>query len=227
MLPEYFGTLHRRNTFMTTTHTPDSRDSFVNFFAALNRHEDEAWSELTRRYTRRLIGLARKKLDVRLGSKLDPEDVVQSVYRLLHARIGGAGLRAQSWEHLWGMLALLTAMRCKNWFRHYLGTQRRGLETSLPGEEEGGDEAPVPGDYKEPTPEEAAELADELRRLVPRLDPHTARIFWLGMLGFTDAEITRDLGVSEARVRFAREDCTAVLAQTLHRAQTDKVEQGA
>ena len=200
---------------------PDSHDSFVDFFSALNRHDSDAWSELTRRYTRRLIGLARKKLDVRLGSKLDPEDVVQSVYRLLHARLDGPGLRAESWEHLWGMLALLTAMRCKNWFRHYLGTQRRGLESPLPGEEESGDEAPLPGDFKEPTPAEAAELAEEMRRLLPRLDPQTARIYWLGMLGFSDAEVTAELGVTEARVRFAREDCSGVLDQSLRRLQEE------
>ena len=40
------------------------------------------------RFTRRLIGLARRHLDERLQHKIDPEDVVQSAYKSLYIRYG-------------------------------------------------------------------------------------------------------------------------------------------
>ena len=58
------------------------------------------------RFSRRLIGLARVHLDERFQHKVDPEDVVQSVYKSFLIRYGDGALAAEGWEGLWGLLTL-------------------------------------------------------------------------------------------------------------------------
>ena len=49
---------------------------------------------LFERFSRRLIGLARCHLEVRLQHKVDPEDVVQSAYKSFFLRYGDGDLAA-------------------------------------------------------------------------------------------------------------------------------------
>src|SRR5438105_1988757 len=64
------------------------------------------------RFTRRLIGLARSQLDVRLQYKVDPEDVVQSAYKSFFLRYGEGALATEGWDGLWGMLTVITLRKC-------------------------------------------------------------------------------------------------------------------
>ena len=46
------------------------------------------------------------------GSKVDPEDVVQSAYKSLLIRYGNAATSMEGWEGLWGLLTLITIRKC-------------------------------------------------------------------------------------------------------------------
>jgi hypothetical protein len=63
-------------------------------------------------FSRRVIGLARVHLDVRLQDMVDPEDVVQSAYKSLFLRSGTDALAAEGWQGLWGLLTLITIRKC-------------------------------------------------------------------------------------------------------------------
>src|SRR3954463_3534520 len=70
-------------------------------------------------FSRRLIGLARVHLDGRLQRRVDPEDVVQSVYKSFLIRYGDGALAAEGWEGLWGLLTLITIRKCADRARYH------------------------------------------------------------------------------------------------------------
>src|SRR4051812_33906158 len=65
-------------------------------------------------YKRRLLGLARSHLDARLRGKVDPEDVVQSVFRSYFRRQTDGRFDVQDWDQLWSLLAMITVRKCTN-----------------------------------------------------------------------------------------------------------------
>jgi len=69
-------------------------DSFQDLIARLTAGEDAAATALFRRYGQRLIALARTRLDEAARRKLDPEDVVQSVFRSFFTRHRGRAIGA-------------------------------------------------------------------------------------------------------------------------------------
>src|SRR6185295_6243666 len=71
------------------------------------------------RIRRRLIGLARVHLGDRLRQKVDPEDVVQSVYKSVLVRYSGAAVTSEDWETLWGLLTLITIRKCADRVRYH------------------------------------------------------------------------------------------------------------
>ena len=65
---------------------PPTDDSFTVFMGRLGAGDDESARQLFCRFASRLIGLARIHLDRRIRQKVDPEDVLQSVYRSFFRR---------------------------------------------------------------------------------------------------------------------------------------------
>ena len=63
-----------------------SDDFFAGLMRRLRSGEDAAAREVFERYTRQLVGLARRRLDERLAGKVDPEDVVQSAFKSFFVR---------------------------------------------------------------------------------------------------------------------------------------------
>src|SRR5262245_43993565 len=111
------------------------------------------------RFTRRLIGLARAQLDERLQHKIEPEDVVQSAYKSFFLRYGDGALAAEGWDGLWGLLTTITLRKCADRVRYHRAECRDvNREAAAPAGE--GLEPWREAVGREPTPEEAAGLAE-------------------------------------------------------------------
>src|SRR5439155_26063117 len=103
-------------------------------------------------FTRRLIALAHRHLDGRLRLKVDPEDVVQSVYKSFLVRYGADRLAGEDEHGLWALLTRITLRKCADRARYHRAGRRDAAR-----EEAAGDVGPwqdVAG--REPTPDEAA-----------------------------------------------------------------------
>ena len=87
-------------------------NSFAEFLARLHNQDDAAAQELFVRFAHQLIALALRHIDAGLRHKVDPEDVVQSVYKSFFIRYGEGKLDIVSWNSLWGLLALITVRKC-------------------------------------------------------------------------------------------------------------------
>jgi RNA polymerase sigma-70 factor, ECF subfamily len=165
----------------------------------------DASRELFERFSRRLIGLARHHLDARLQHKVDPEDVVQSVYKSFFLRYGDGALAAEGWEGLWGLLTLITLRKCADRARYHQADRRNMARE----EDTARDRENVPSWQttvgREPTPDQAAVLAETVELLLGRLDRDERAMIELSLQGFSTQEISEQTGRAERSVRRLRE----------------------
>jgi RNA polymerase sigma factor (sigma-70 family) len=196
---------------METDETQVARTSFV-LLERYRQGDDTAAEALFSRYFQRLTMLARSRLSLRLARRTDPEDVVLSVYRsfFVDARAGRFALSRSG--DLWRLLASITKHKLLRQARYH-GADRRSvdLESPLDQAEEGA--YFVRG--QEPNPEDAVALADELERVLLRLDPFGRRVLELRMQGAQLAEIAEDTGRSERTVRRTLGQIRELLAEQL------------
>ena len=97
-----------------------------------NTAPGDAARALFERFARRLIGLARSHLDARFLRKIDPEDVVQSVFKSFFLRYGEGALAAEGWDGLWGLLTCITLRKCSERVR-YLRAECRDIAREAVG----------------------------------------------------------------------------------------------
>lgn len=162
------------------------------------RTVEEFWG----RYGARLQGLAAEYMSTRLARREAPEDVVQSVCRTFLRRAQIGQFRLPDSEQFWRLLCAITITKIRQKARFHqqqkrdFGRERRlvspASDTTLPRMQIAA---------AEPTPAEAAEFADQLRRLLADLDDEERPIFELKLEQYTNQEIAERRGCSERTVR--------------------------
>jgi RNA polymerase sigma factor (sigma-70 family) len=202
----------------------DHRGSVSCWIDALEAGDEAAAQKLWERYFRRLAGLARKKLGAFPRRVIDEEDIVQSAFQSFCQRASeGKFPRLADRDDLWRLLAVITARKAANQMAH-LGRVKRGdrrvVGESVLGD---GDESPGVGQVigHEPTPEFAAQIVEQIERVMALLDDPTLRVVVLWKLeGRTNPEISQHLDCSlsavERKLRIIRQrvqnelaaDCT-------------------
>ncbi len=174
--------------------------SFPALLGRVKAGDQEAAALIFRRYTRRLIALARRQLDTWVRDRVDPEDVVQSVYKSFFARHARGDFSLDSWDSLWALLCLMTVRKCAD-KADYLSAACRDvrLEIRLPGDAERSTLWTVPG--RDPTPAEAALLTETIDRLLHGLEEEDRVIVVLHLQGYTLHEISDRAGRAHRTVR--------------------------
>jgi RNA polymerase sigma-70 factor (ECF subfamily) len=178
--------------------------SFGDLMVRLRLGDDAAAAEVHGRYVRRLVALACTHLDARTRAKADPEDVVQSAFRSFFRRCEGGAFEASNWDALWALLAVITVRKCRD-RRRNVGAQRRDAAREQPWD--GRPEADQQASHLlvgEPTPEQAAMLAETLAQWLSSLDAAERAVVELGLMGHDDADIARQLMRSQRTVRRLR-----------------------
>jgi RNA polymerase sigma-70 factor (ECF subfamily) len=165
---------------------------------------DDASRALFELYTQRLIALARNHLHIQLQRKVDPEDVVQSAYKSFFLRYGDDVLGGQKLDDLWSLLSLITLRKCADRVRHYT-TERRNLSREAGSESADDAESWREAIDREPTPEQAAVLAETVERMLADLSPPERPIVELSLQGYSTREVSERLGRAERSVRRVRE----------------------
>jgi RNA polymerase sigma-70 factor, ECF subfamily len=176
-------------------------DSFAEHMNRLRDRDQDAATQVFRRFAERLIALARSKLDPQTRRKVDPEDVVQSAYRSFFDRYGAGRLEVGTWDELWCVLTVITVRKCANQVTRFRAN-RRSVQRETPSNE--WDDF-VGGIDREPTASEAAILAETVEQLMRWLKPDDRTIIELSLQGYSVPEISARLGPSERTVRRLRE----------------------
>jgi RNA polymerase sigma-70 factor (ECF subfamily) len=147
---------------------------------------------------KRLLALARKNLDSRFRRKLDPDDIVQSVYKSFFAGCADGEFNFESWDSIWATLALMTVRKCRNMIEHLRAARRDVSREDACYRSWLAASAP---DVQQPTPSEVIMLAESVDRLTSGVDKRQREVISLTLQGFSVAEISSMLGRAERSVR--------------------------
>ncbi len=179
----------------------------------LRSGDDRAAEALFSRYFERLTMLARSRLSPRVARRVDPEDIVMSVYRsfFIGARSGRFALGRGG--DLWRLLASITRYKLYRAARHHRA-DRRSVDVELPLDRSEVANGLAVDD--EPTPEEALALADELELAFSRMNAFGRRVLELRLQGAQLSEIAHNTGRSERTVRRTLAAIREVLAERLN-----------
>ena len=181
--------------------------SVTRWVTALKEGDAAAAQPLWERYHRRLVALARQKLRSARRRAADEEDVVQGAFHSFFAGVSrGRFPQLHDRDNLWRLLVVITARKALDQLAHEHARRRGG--GTLQGESRiapagaGWDQAAIEQVVgEEPTPEFAAQVAEEYRRLLDLLgDESLRRVAVWKMEGLTNDEIAARLDCSRRTV---------------------------
>jgi len=185
-----------------------SAGSVTTWIEQLRAGDRAAAQRLWERYFPRLVGLARKRLQGLPRRAADEEDVALSALAsFCRGAEQGRFPRLEDRDDLWALLVVITARKAID-LRQREGRQKRGagrvggesvLDELLGDADGAGGIGRVVG--AEPTPEFAAQVAEEFQRLLALLPRDELRTVALRkMESYTNEEIAAELGCADATV---------------------------
>jgi RNA polymerase sigma factor (sigma-70 family) len=184
-----------------------SEGSVTRWVTALKGGDAAAAQPLWERYHARLVALARQKLRSAHRRAADEEDVVQSAFHSFFQGLSrGRFPQLQDRDNLWRLLVVITARKALDQLAHE-NSKRQGGGT-VAGESRISFGKTVSNEKTieqivgaEPTPEFAAQVAEEYQRLLDLLGDDTLRqvAVWK-MEGLTNDEIAKRLVCSRRTV---------------------------
>lgn len=174
-------------------------ESFADLMARLKGGDQVAAREIFDQFARRLIGLARKRLDERLQPKMDPEDVMQSVFKSFF-RVQRAGkLDLANWDSMWAVLTVITLRKCGHRSDYYRAACRNYIrETRQPATDDSVSDFQAIA--RDPTPSDAAMLTETVDQVLRDLQPREKQVVTLSLEGYSVPEISSQVGRTERTV---------------------------
>jgi RNA polymerase sigma factor (sigma-70 family) len=176
--------------------------------------DESAATELFHRYFQRLTSLARKQLSARVAQRVDPEDIVLSVYRSFFVEAQAGRYVLGRGGDLWRLLSSIATHKLLKQVRHEKAARRSilaevPLDSAILGRVE---------NREIPLPEDAIALTDELEQVFSSLDSLSKRVLELRLQGLSLAEIAADTYRSERTVRRSLAFIRKVLSDRLNHA---------
>ena len=179
--------------------------SFDELQAGLKAGDQKAARELFTRFATRLVGLARSRLDTRLRQKVDPEDVVQSVYKSFFVRAANDQFDFKTWNSLWTILAVITLRKCGHRIEHFRAACRDVRREQASAANSDDSLASFEAIAREPEPTEAAELTETLEHVMQQLNDRERLMLTLRLQGFSTNEIAAQVQRTDRTVRLVLE----------------------
>jgi DNA-directed RNA polymerase specialized sigma24 family protein len=163
----------------------------------ISRHkagDRAATQQLWERYFQRLVSLARVKLQGAPRQAADEEDVALSAFHsFCRAAEQGRFPRLLNRDNLWRLLVVLTSRKASHLVRYERQQKRRAPANDPAADADSPELDAILG--SEPTPEFAAQLAEECQRLLDGLgSAELAQVALWKMEGYANEEIATKLG---------------------------------
>jgi RNA polymerase sigma factor (sigma-70 family) len=177
---------------------PDPMDSLI--LADLCRSGDpEAARQLFEQYVDRLVALARRRLSRNLAGRVDPEDIVQSVFRTFFGRLKEGRFHLEEKDDLCKLLVRITVHKTLRQVAFQKAAKRDPTQET--GQEDAGREHVFALLSREPGPEEEVAFLDQLEHFLAEMRPEDRKILEMRLDGYNNEEIARELKISDRKIR--------------------------
>jgi RNA polymerase sigma-70 factor (ECF subfamily) len=162
-------------------------------------------------YATRLLHLARERLSRRLARRVDPEDIVQSVFRTFFSRAREGRFTLDAEDDLGKILVGITVRKVLRQVAFHRAAKRDSGKETDPET----DSSPSLSDLcsVEPAPEAAVAFLDQLEHFLAGLAPRDRRVLEMRLQGYRNEEIARELGTSDRRIRRILKHIRAVVEE--------------
>ena len=140
-----------------------------------------------------------KRISQRLASRVDPEDVVQSVFRTFFVRVKEGRFRIEDQDDLCKLLMRITVHKTLRQVEFHKAAKRNANMEECQGEHS--QEELLQALDGEPTPEAAASFLDEMEHFLGQLRPEERQILELRLQGHSNDEIAEKLGIYDRKIR--------------------------
>lgn len=163
------------------------------------RGDQQAAQQLLDRYVDRLVALSRRRICEQLSLRIDPEDVVLSVFRTFFAHARDGEFHIDDQDDLCKLLMRITVRKTLRQVAFHRAEKRdvrrelaHGTQTQIALEEMLS---------RTPSSEEIVMFLDQLEHFLQRLKPQERQILELRMQGYGTEEIAAKLGIYDRKVR--------------------------
>ena len=177
---------------------PDTSESKV-LVSRWRAGDQDAAKELFDRYASRLVALARRQISQRLASRVDPEDVVQSVFRSFFGRVKAGKFHIEEQDDLGKLLVRITVHKTLRKVEYHRAAKRDPRMEVVQGECASDDLLQVLD--RDPTPEAVVAFLDQLDHFLNQLRPEERQILEMRFQGYSNGEITKKLGIYDRKIR--------------------------
>jgi RNA polymerase sigma-70 factor (ECF subfamily) len=159
--------------------------------------DQEAARRLYEYFTNRLVALARVRLHQRFASRVDPEDIVQSVFRTFFMRLQAGEYEFQERDDLTKLLMRITLNKTLRQIAYQQAAKRATTAEAIQTDRA----AVLDVMAHDPTPDEAIMFVDQIDHFLAKLNPEDRKIIELRLQGYRNEEIAHQLAVSDRKIR--------------------------
>jgi RNA polymerase sigma-70 factor (ECF subfamily) len=175
--------------------------SFDELLRRLRAGDQSAAVQIVDQFARRLTAMARKRLHPHILQKEDPEDVVQSALKSFFRCHELGNFQLDSQHALWALLVRMTLNKCAHRAEYYFAEKRNILNEADHPSSRASSVLEFEALARDPSPDEAAILAEIVERLVIALKPHQQKIVQLSLEGMATPDIATQVNLSPDSVQ--------------------------
>ena len=185
--------------------------------ASFRGGDEAAATALFERYFARLTALVRGRLGAKLRARVDADDVAMSAYRSFFVRAAAGQFELEESGDLWRLLARMALHKLSHQIERHTA-EKRAVSQEERLTDSNGIASP------EPSPDEAAAVADELEFIMRSLNETQRRTLELRLQGELLEAIAAELGQSERTVRRTLAQVREIMLKRLPTSVVDAAE---
>jgi RNA polymerase sigma-70 factor (ECF subfamily) len=161
--------------------------------------DEKAAREIFDRYVSQLLELARRRISQRLARRIDPEDIIQSVFRTFFDRARAGQFHVEGADDLSKLLVRITLHKILRQVAFHTAAKRDlYLEAGQASDEQ---DRLLEVLDREPTPETAGAFLDALEHLLTQMRREDRQIIDLRLQNYSNVEIAEKLKISDRKIR--------------------------
>lgn len=192
----------------------------LNLLQRWREGDEQAADELFEAYIDGLLAYVRRRMSPALARRLDPEDVVQSVYRSFFTRARDGQYVIERSGDLWRLLLGISFNKLQSQVEHHTAGKRSFRKESHAVASDAEDGTAFQLAVGGPTVEEVLAVSEELERLVASLPERHREILDRRLQGESIPDIAASVGRSERSIRRILNACRDDLEARFHSLHT-------